>query len=247
MRIEAEGITDIGRVRRKNEDAFLVAADGRLAAVADGMGGHEAGEVASGLALESLAASLGDASQPSAEAVRNAVLRANRRVFEESVERGHVQGMGTTLTALWVPGDDGQAWIGHVGDSRCLRWRAGRFEQLTRDHSWVQAQVDSGLLTPEAALTHPMRNVITRSIGFEPEIEVDVIPVDLAAGDVFLLCSDGLSGKLSSLDLAVRIGSAVAGDEAPGPVLRDLVDEANNRGGEDNITAIWLRILDGAG
>lgn len=237
--IEASARTDIGRVRQKNEDAFLIDESIGLYAVADGMGGHQAGEVASRLALETvrncLLAAAGDAEAALQEAIRT----ANRAVFGESLERGHVQGMGTTAVVFWAPAGT-FATLAHVGDSRAYRVREGRLEQLTRDHSWVQAQIDAGLVRPEDASTHPMRHVITRSIGFEPEIEADVLGLELRPGDLYLLASDGLTGKIADPELAERLGRSA--DETLEALLDDLIAQANRRGGEDNITALLLRV-----
>lgn len=238
MKIAAAALTDIGRVRRKNEDAWLIDTTVGLYAVADGMGGHQAGEVASQMALETLRACLATPAPVPEAAAQAAVAEANRVVFDESLARGAVQGMGTTVVFIWAPAGE-PALLAHVGDSRGYLLRDGHLEQLTHDHSWVQAQIDAGFLEPREAATHPMRNVITRSIGFEPEIRADVRVLDLRPGDLCLLASDGLTGKLSADDLAVRLRAAVAGDldEA----LAGLIAEANRRGGEDNITALLLR------
>lgn len=239
MKLTAAALTDIGQVRRKNEDAWLIDTDIGLAAVADGMGGHQAGEVASQLALETLRACLATPAPVVDVAAQAAVAEANRVVFAESQTRGAVQGMGTTVVFIWAP-DGADALIAHVGDSRGYLLREGSLEQLTRDHSWVQAQVDAGFLDPREAATHPMRNVITRSIGFEPEIQADIRPLDLLPGDLFLLASDGLTGKLSQGDLAVRMQQV--GDGDLDAALTELIAEANRRGGEDNITALLVRV-----
>lgn len=234
--------TDIGRVRKRNEDAYLVDEDLGLYAVADGMGGHQAGDVASRLALDVFREHLAAAGvEDPAAALRQAVVEANDKVFEESVLRGHMQGMGTTLTALWFPGGPGQAWVGHVGDSRCYRLGTDGLEQVSHDHSWVQAQIDEGHMTQDDAHRHPMRNVITRSIGFEPDLEADVYTVDVGEGDVFLLASDGLTGKVRDPELAERLEGA---DDAGGyeAVVTDLIELAKERGGEDNITIVVVNI-----
>ncbi len=235
--------TDIGQVRKKNEDNFLVDEGVGLFAVADGMGGHQAGEVASALALETLREQLRDvdrSADDNQEILATAIIAANRRVFEESIARGHVQGMGTTLCAIWCPDQDsGQLLIGHVGDSRCYRLRGDEFGQLTHDHSWVQVQVDEGVLSADEAAVHPMRNVVTRSIGFEPEIDVDVIAEPGRDGDVFLLASDGLTGKVNDDEIAGILKQARS-QNGYRLAIEQLIDLANERGGEDNITVVIL-------
>jgi protein phosphatase len=231
--------TDIGRVRKRNEDAFLVDEELGLYAVADGMGGHQAGDVASRLALDvfrdSLAAAESRTDPPAL--LRTAVSEANDRVFEESILRGHMQGMGTTLTGLWFPEGTDLAWLAHVGDSRCYRQTPDGLEQLSHDHSWVQTQIDEGHMSAEDAFRHPMRNVITRSIGFEPELETDVREIAVSADDVFLRGSDGLTGKIRDHELEEYLRRpADAADYAE--VLDELIAVAKERGGEDNITVV---------
>ena len=237
---EYAAATDIGQVRRKNEDAFLVDTGLGLYAVADGMGGHQAGEVASRLALATLQEALAGRGGTPDERLRAAILAANQRVYDESIARGHVQGMGTTLTVLWLTGD-GEALVGHVGDSRCYLLREGAFRRVTHDHSWVQMQVDDGVLTEAEAARHPMRNVVTRSIGFEPMIDVDVEPLSPQQGDLLLLASDGLTGKVSDDELAEAL-AGTASDSDLQAVVDTLIQQANDRGGDDNITVVLVRI-----
>ena len=242
IRLIPAALTDIGQVRSRNEDAFLVDAGLQLFAIADGMGGHQAGDVASRLALDTLRSSLGG-SQSNVEAddaLRDAILSANDRVFQESLARGHIQGMGTTLTAAWLVPQTQTLLIGHVGDSRCYRLRAGMLERLTHDHSWVQAQIDNGIIAEADAVKHPMRNVVTRSIGFEPHIEVDLIRDQPEAGDVYLLATDGLTGKISDRELQALLPELLANRDLE-HVLAQLVADANARGGEDNITVVVVK------
>jgi PPM family protein phosphatase len=229
LKLVAAGVTDVGRVRDGNEDGFL---DESLrlgvVAVADGMGGHRAGEVASATALESLRAAMA-AGQP----LRDAIVDANDAVLEKSVSDQQLRGMGTTLTAGTL-GTDGNLVIGHVGDSRAYLFHDGELTQITDDHSLVEEMVRTGELTPEQAESHPQRSIITRALGIDPEVEVDVYPVQLGIGDRVLLCSDGLTTMVRSEDIA----DILEREPDPKRAAQLLVDAANAAGGEDNITAV---------
>ena len=238
MRIgERTGRTDAGRKRRQNEDSFVV--DPPLFVVADGMGGAQAGEVASRLA----AAAFGEfheADELAAEERLEAIIQeANRRIFDRARTDAAASGMGTTVTAALV-GDDHVA-IGHVGDSRAYRIRDGELEQLTQDHSLVADLMRSGRLTPEEADTHPQRSVITRALGTDREVDVDTFSVDVAAGDVFLLCSDGLTTMVGDEEI-LRLVRESSGLDSAG---KALVKAANRHGGDDNVTVILFRVEDG--
>jgi serine/threonine protein phosphatase PrpC len=232
------GLTDTGRRRLRNEDAFVC--EPPLFAVADGMGGARAGEVAARLA----ATALEEAGSETRGAAGIAALleEANRRIFERSLSDPDVAGMGTTVTAALVDSAAETVSIGHVGDSRAYRLRQGELEQLTTDHSLVAELVESGLLTPEEAERHPQRSAITRALGTDPTVEIDAFTVDAAAGDVFLLCSDGLSAMLADDEVAALVGAA-NGDLTR--ASRDLVAAANERGGEDNVTVILFELIAG--
>ena len=236
--------SDIGQVRARNEDAFLIDQDLGLYAVADGMGGHQAGDVASSLSLDALKAALAaEQTASDHEFIAQSLQNANKRVFDESVARGLIQGMGTTLTALWLR-PDRSILIGHVGDSRCYRLRNNELERITRDHSWVQVQIDEGLLTETEAAKHPMRNVVTRSIGFESQIEVDVYEPETESGDTYLLATDGLTGKMNDADLKSTLNEYVSQSEDKLDECADaLLACANERGGEDNITVVLLQFI----
>jgi protein phosphatase len=226
--------SDTGRKRRRNEDNYVVSPP--LFAVADGMGGAQAGEVASKLAASTLE---GDESAPlhGVERVASLIHEANRRVYERATTDPAASGMGTTMTVALV--DDGTVAIGHVGDSRAYLVRDGRMEQLTDDHSLVNELLKSGKLSPEEAEGHPQRSVITRAVGTDPDVEVDAFTIDAREGDVFLLCSDGLTDMVEDediLDLLERHRDDL--DRA----VRSLVAAANRGGGEDNITAVAFRI-----
>ncbi len=230
--------TDVGRVRQRNEDAAKVSPDIFLYAVADGMGGHRAGDRASRIAVQTLHDYLSDAdsSDESAEdTVRAAFRTANRSIIEDASGRPDRMGMGTTLTALIV--NDGGYLIGHVGDSRALRVRDGSIEQLTEDHSIVAAQVREGGMTEEEARNHPMRHVLSRCMGCEPDPEVDVLSGEVEDGDVFVLGSDGLTGALGVELMAETI--VAASDAAT--ASKDLVELAREKDGSDNITAVVVR------
>jgi protein phosphatase len=228
MRFEAGVATDIGKVRNRNEDSFLVAPP--LYAVADGMGGARGGDVASKLALETVeelfhAGKIGLSDQ---------VREANRIVFERSVSDRAVSGMGTTLTAAVL--DDEGAHLAHVGDSRAYLLRAGKLRQLTEDHTLVGRMVRAGEISREEAETHPHRNVITRSIGTEPDVKVDLQDVPMLDGDRLLICSDGLTGMVAEGQIQAILESTPAAQEA----ATRLVRAANNAGGVDNITVVVL-------
>jgi protein phosphatase len=237
MKLDWAALSDRGRRRSSNEDAFLADAGLGLFVVADGMGGHAAGEVASRLAVETLRQALHE-QPPVAEpraALEHAVRAANQAIYEQTLQRQDLQGMGTTLVFLLA--SPSTAWIGHVGDSRAYRIRSNSIQQLTSDHSWVGEQVRQGLLSPEEARRHPWRNVVTRALGSRDMVEVELDAEPLRPGDRILLCSDGLNTMLNEdqiLDVVRRAGHNL--EEA----CRQLVDGANQEGGEDNVTVLIL-------
>ena len=239
MRIgRAAGVSDTGRRRLRNEDAFVC--EPPFFAVADGMGGARAGEIAARLAASAL-----EESAPAArgqEGVVALIVDANRRIWERAVSDPATAGMGTTVTAALVDPDTGAVAIGHVGDSRAYRLRTGALEQLTTDHSLVAELVESGVLTPEEAERHPQRSAITRALGTEPSVEVEAFTVAGAAGDVFLLCSDGLSTMLGDDEVVSAIEGA---GRDPAAAAEALVAAANARGGEDNITVVLFELEEG--
>ena len=243
MRVLAWGVSDVGCKREENEDSFLLRRDLGLFAVADGMGGHQGGARASSLAVEVLArelegvdleasASAGPSTEaPPARALRAAATMAGEDIFDQAETDISLMGMGTTLTSLLIHG--GRAYLGHVGDSRAYLYRDDRIEQLTRDHSWIEEQVRAGLLTSDEAEQSSFKHVITRSVGFEREVDPDLVVLPFLMGDVFLLCSDGLSNYLTEDDL-----HACLRDNYYAQVPSLLVDQANSRGGDDNITCL---------
>jgi PPM family protein phosphatase len=239
MRVgEHIGLSHRGRRRRHNEDAYVVQPP--LFAVADGMGGAKAGEVASALAADAVQESGNDGESGEAR-VAALIEEANRRVFRRASEDREASGMGTTMTVALVEGDE--VAIGHVGDSRAYLIRDGRLEQLTDDHSLVAELVRSGKLTPEEAETHPQRSVITRALGTEADVDVDTFSVRSAPGDLFLLCSDGLTSMVDDETIldAVERNRADLGEAA-----KALINAANRGGGEDNITVVFFEVDGGA-
>jgi protein phosphatase len=238
MKARAFGLSDVGRRRESNEDEFLVEPGLQLYVVADGMGGHAAGEVASRLAVDSLRESLAPPREASpAASLQEAVQQANVRICDSIQTHADQRGMGTTLVALLV--DDGRAIIGHVGDSRAYLLRDGSLRRLTSDHSWVNEQVKLGLLSDEAAQRHPMRNIVTRALGSRTEVAAEVHEEGIRAGDVFLLCSDGLNTMVPDPEIEGvlrRLG------RDPENACRELVSRANERGGEDNTTVVVVHV-----
>jgi protein phosphatase len=247
MRLEVAALSHIGLVRQRNEDAlgYLEPSDpavgqakGSLFLVADGMGGHRGGEIASQLAVETiLSIYYAERETDPARAIDRAFKEANRVIIEKSRGDVSLHGMGTTCTALVFRG--GEAYLAHVGDSRAYRFRGGNLEQLTEDHSLVGEMVRSGILSDEDARFHPRRNVITRSIGTHEDLLVDLSakPLILANEDVFVLCSDGLTSLVTESDLRDALGS-----NAPGKACAALVDLANENGGKDNITVQIVKV-----
>ena len=258
MRTRGWASTDVGLKRDHNEDSYLCNQELGLYAVADGMGGHLGGERASRLAVEILEREMvrevpglpqtgggpeapgasgggGAVVHPAAAAMRAATRLAAGAIFEEAQQRPELSGMGTTLTAAFFHGD--QLSICHVGDSRAYLYRDGRARQLTEDHSWVQQQIRAGIIAPEDAIVSRFRNVITRSVGFEPEVEPDLLTMPTELGDCLLICSDGLSNYLSEDE----IGAALTGSfyTSAGTTL---IDQANERGGDDNITCVLVYV-----
>jgi protein phosphatase len=233
---EQAGRTDVGRQRSANEDSLVVRPP--LFAVADGMGGAKAGEVASAVAVDAVEAAK-ESTEPAEAQLASIVRDANRRIYDLAVADESRRGMGTTLTMAKLHGDE--VSLAHVGDSRAYRLRAGELEQLTRDHSLVAELERSGQITPEAAEHHPQRSIITRALGPEPDVEVDTYTLAGREGDVFLICSDGLTSMISDEEVASILRSAGSLEEA----ADELVRAANQSGGKDNITVILFRLGEG--
>lgn len=242
MRIvwEAAGGTHRGRVRKTNEDAIRLDPERHVFVVADGMGGHAAGEVASALAADSSLEVLtaNDSAYP--EELREAFLLAHSRIVDCCNGDRRVAGMGTTLTAA-VLKDDGTVHVGHIGDSRLYQLSGGLLRQLTRDHTWVQRELDAGRVTPEAARTHPFSHILTRVLSAEEPPTPDVFSASAAPGDVLLLCSDGLHNMLDAHDILTLLLEPTSPDET----AQNLIKAANASGGADNISVIVIRALRG--
>jgi PPM family protein phosphatase len=239
LRIAEEAVrTDTGRQRNANEDSLFTKAP--LFVVADGMGGAQAGEVASKAAVESFEHDLPAA--PPLRLLEETIEGANRTIHELARKDPSLAGMGTTTTAAIVDLETEEVAIGHVGDSRAYRLRGGKFEQLTRDHSLVEEMRRKGQLTDAQAEDHPQRSIITRALGPEPEVQVDLQTVPAQDGDVFLICSDGLTTMLDDEEIARILSRATSLTSA----VRALVDEANRAGGRDNITVVAFRLEDTA-
>jgi serine/threonine protein phosphatase PrpC len=225
--------TDPGRQRRDNEDSAFVRAP--VFVVADGMGGAQAGEVASRIAIEAFERGLPDTGTPEAR-LADRVREANRQIYERSLEERDRAGMGTTITAAYL--DDVRLAIAHVGDSRAYLFRKGSLTRLTQDHSLVEELVKQGKLTEAEAAEHPQRSIITRALGPEPEVEVDTSTVEVEPDDLLLLCSDGLTTMVAE----ERVAEILADQEPLDRVAQKLIDEANRAGGRDNITVVLLRL-----
>lgn len=253
MKLLAWGLTDVGRKREHNEDSYLINAELGLFAVADGMGGHAGGGQASRLAVEILEREVSaldpgtgtvpigpSAESPAARQLRAAALTAGRTIFDLAEGNPQLAGMGTTLTTLLFSG--GRAYLAHVGDSRAYLYRDDRIEQLTEDHSWIEEQVRAGFMTPDEARESSLKHIITRSVGFERDVDVDLHVMPILMGDCFLLCSDGLSNYLQPQDLRQDLLHTYYSE-----VPRRLVNVANERGGEDNITVVLVYIANDAG
>ena len=240
MLISCAGDTHVGVVRSGNEDSFLLDCARGMFIVADGMGGHAAGEVASEMAVEIIARELngirGLADPGKHDRMRGAIRTANQAIFERTMSEADKRGMGTTTTVMVLFAK--RYLIGQVGDSRAYLLRRGGLFQLTKDHSYVQEQVDAGLLTADQARTHPYSNVITRCVGANEDVVPDVYFGTLERGDVILLASDGLTGMLEDDQLAKILDSQAT----PEIWVSRMIAEANRRGGLDNITAIVVKV-----
>lgn len=228
-------ITHVGRVRPVNEDSYCLPRDGeRFCAVADGMGGHNAGEVASAMAVEVFAGCMRASEKLNATAIHSAVRRANEVVYEESLRNENRSGMGTTFTALCVDGN--VMHIAHVGDSRAYRIGSDEFMRVTNDHTLVEELVQRGVISAKMARVHPQRNVITRALGADKTVEIDLIQMEVSESDVMLLCSDGLSNHVDEKEMEAITRSGMSWEDK----LRTLVSRALDDGGTDNITAMYV-------
>ena len=222
--------THQGLVRANNQDNWL--AESALYGVADGMGGHKGGETASRVALQVFRNAIGQ-KKPDADALRMAVEAANRRVYDMSARDETLSGMGTTMSMIWQDGN--RLLIAHVGDSRIYRLREGQLQQITNDHSFVAELVRNNIITPEMAKTHPQRNIITRAVGVDPFVQVDVLQEELLPGDLWLICSDGLHGMVEDEEIQTILSEMELEDAA-----ERLISRALENGGHDNVTFVLL-------
>ena len=244
MKYEFFAHTDTGRVRSNNEDAVSFDPEGQIAVLADGMGGYSAGEVASGMATSFIQAEMArwlaqSTEMPTGADIRRAleicVINANQAIYDAALTNFDYSGMGTTVVVGVLCGD--RLVLGHVGDSRCYRLRGGVLKQITHDHSWLQEQVDAGLLTPEQAAVSSSRNLVTRALGVEPIVEVEINEFKMEAHDLLLMCSDGLSEMLC----AEEIAALVSANEPLEQKTTRLIAAANANGGRDNISVLLVQ------
>jgi protein phosphatase len=245
IELTSQGATDVGQVRSANQDSYYIDEKHHVFIVADGMGGHAGGEIASGLCVEiipkyiaenedAIGACKSHPDQRIANALASSINYASTKIYEKALENPKLKGMGTTATVLKIV--DNFGYVAHVGDSRCYLIRCGYIYQVTNDHSLVSEQVRAGILSKEEAEQHHLRNVITRSVGYQEEEDVDTTSFELEDGDMILLCSDGLHGKVPDKEISVLIQ-----EKGPDAVPR-LISMANERGGEDNITGVVIKV-----
>jgi PPM family protein phosphatase len=252
FRVRACGLSDVGLTRAHNEDYFEIDPQHKLYVVADGMGGHSHGEVAAQIAVNAIRDFIAktadrDTTWPfgmdsrlerHSNLLKMAVRMAHDHVLRAISKDGSLYGMGTTVVGLLLAGST--AAVAHVGDSRAYRLRDGRLELLTQDHTWVNEQVVAGFLSKEQARSHPLKNVVTRALGGESDVMVDVRELEVMDGDLYLLCSDGLTGMLSDSDIRDRLASGRTLHE----ICRSLINDSNARGGIDNVTVVLLAVED---
>jgi protein phosphatase len=235
--------TDIGRKRSQNQDSGLSLPELGLFIVADGMGGHQGGETASSTAVEVISNSIRRHTPPfnPKKVLSEAIVAANQAIFEKALQDPKLEGMGTTTTALLF--QEGKLTIGHVGDSRCYFFRPGALWQATRDHSLVQEKLRAGLISRKDVKNDRMKNVITRSVGFEKEVNVETYQMEIQSGDCFLLCSDGLSGLIDDSLILQTIQLYGFQEGNVQKAAEALVASANSHGGDDNITSILVQVI----
>ena len=251
MKITYKAVSDVGRKRKGNEDSLFVNPEQHLFVVADGMGGHAAGEIASKVAVDAINEfvcltggdeeitwpfGLDENISYDGNRLKTAIRFANKKVLEATREKSEYEGMATTVAAVLV--DDAAANLGHVGDSRVYLFRQGAISQLTSDHSWVNEQLLSGVISADQARSHPLRNVVTRALGGKADLQVEMQVHKIEPGDILLICSDGLTTMLADDEMAKVVQQA--GDDLP-KAAKALVAAANGRGGEDNITVLLLK------
>jgi PPM family protein phosphatase len=253
MKITSCGITDVGQKRQNNEDNFLINDEINLYVVADGMGGHVGGEFASQIAVTTIEeviqnvevdpeatrpdwAALGSAVAISGEKLKYAIRLAGKRIFDRTNDEPELRGMGTTTVAMLF--DQNRVFLAHVGDSRAYLVQGNTVAQVTEDHSLVNEQIRLGLITKDAARNHKLKNIITRSVGYQEDVEIDTLVRPVEKGDRFVLCSDGLSNLVEEQEILEIVGAGTSTEQA----AQRLIDLANNRGGDDNITLIIAQV-----
>lgn len=251
MKVEAYGMTDVGRKRTHNEDSFLVSDDLRLFVVADGMGGHSGGEYASRLAVSTIEEVIRSINtDPEATVIsgvnsedtgygdrlKYAIEVAGQKIFDQALYDSELKGMGTTITAVIL--DNQMAYVANVGDSRVYLIRGDKIKQLTTDHSLVSEQMRAGLISEKDAKKHKLKNIITRSVGYQEDVEIDVTKFEVKKDDRILLCSDGLTNMVDDKE----IQATVLGSDDLRRICKTLIDRANAKGGDDNITVLLCRV-----
>mgnify|MGYP001213434797 CR=1 FL=1 len=237
--MKAAGISHIGNIRSNNEDAYYIDETHQLIAVADGMGGHKAGEIASGIAIDAIASLIATAQQNAlmpVEVFRRIFEDANRRIWDKAHATDDCKGMGTTLTSIWIV--DGLAYVAHVGDSRAYLIHEGEIHQVTRDHTLVEELIKTGSIDRESALRHPQKNVLMKAVGADDTISPDLHEVEIHEGDILMLCSDGLTHYLKDQEIKDLLSKGADLKES----LSLMTELALERGGADNITAVAIRI-----
>lgn len=254
MKIKVFGLSNVGRKRKKNEDSFLVNTQTNLFVVADGMGGHSGGEFASQFAvstIEEVIQSLSSDSEATlisgvnsdnadfGDQLRYAIQMASQKIYDQSLFDQGLRGMGTTVVALWIR--ENRACVANVGDSRAYLFRGGKLKQLTTDHSLVREQMQAGLISENDAKNHQFRNIITRSVGYQEDVEIDIEYIDLKHSDKFIMCTDGLTNMVSD-GLILKIVQ----DRDPKAACEELIRLSNENGGEDNITVVICEVDKGA-
>lgn len=245
MKIVSAGQTNIGRKRKVNQDSFLMEPSSRLFVVADGMGGHAGGETASKLTVETVIQSIltdkaSSIAMEPADLVMGAVHRANTAVYSVAEKNKALAGMGTTVVTMYF--DAGKLFVGHVGDSRVYMLKKHQIWQITRDHSLVNEKLKAGIITRDQLKKDKSRNVITRSVGFESSVLVDVYQKEASPGELYLACSDGLSGLVDDQEILATANELAWDGEDLTPLVNKLIEKANANGGDDNVTVVAVRI-----
>lgn len=247
LRLKAAGFSHVGMKRKQNQDNFLVEPELKLFIVADGMGGHQGGETASRMAIETIVeyfhstAGSNHLGPDPVQKLYHAIISANHSIQSKGQAEPELQGMGTTTTALYF--NQERLYIGHVGDSRTYLVHPERIWQLTRDHSLVQEKLRAGLISRAQLKTDKMKNVITRSVGFDAEVDVDVYQLEPHAGDVFITCSDGLSGMIEDSEILKIVQEYACDQDSVEIAAQKLIEAANANGGDDNVTAVVVKIV----